>query len=189
MTVARDDAEPRVAGLVLAAGAGVRSGGPKALRSDDAGRAWVEIAASSLRDSGCRPVVVVVGASATEALALVPDWASPVVCDGWAEGQSASLRAGLDAVEARSSSERADAVLVTLVDLPWQGVAEAFAVLRLLDREAPRASLARLVTTDGTPGHPVLIGRDHWEPLRATLSGDEGARGYLAAAEVRTVRL
>ena len=31
------------------------------------------------------------------------------------------------------------------------------------------------------PAHPVLLGRDHWEPLRRGLHGDTGARGYLRA--------
>ena len=33
----------------------------------------------------------------------------------------------------------------------------------------------------GRPAHPVLIGRDHWAALAATLVGDAGARGYLRA--------
>lgn len=181
----------RVAGVVLAAGAGVRAGGPKALRVEtsgpEEGRAWVEIAASSLRDAGCEPVMVVLGAAADEASALVPAWARVVVCEDWAQGQSASLRAGLGAVEALPGSS-ADAVLVTLVDLPWKGAAQALAVVALADADAPRASLGRLVDADGAPGHPVLIGRDHWGPLRQTLSGDSGARDYLAAASVRTTR-
>jgi CTP:molybdopterin cytidylyltransferase MocA len=98
------------------------------------------------------------------------------------------LHAGLDALEELPASESVDAVLVTLVDLPWQSETEAVAVMDLLDHHAPAASLGRLVTPDGAPGHPVLIGRDHWGPLREELRGDEGARGYLARAAVRTVR-
>lgn len=136
-------------------------------------------------------MVVVLGAAAEEAHGLVPAWARVVVCEEWADGQSASLRAGLQAVEGLPTGEAVDAVLVTLVDLPWQGAAEALAVRGLLDIVAPRATLGRLVGADGAPGHPVLIGRDHWAPLLATLRGDEGARGYLAGVaergELRTV--
>ena len=175
------------AGLVLAAGAGVRAGGPKALRVDDAGRPWVEIAAASLRDAGCEPAVVVLGAAADEARTLVPEWARVVVASRWAAGQSESLRAGLEALGGPvAGGEAADGVLVTLVDLPWQGADEARAVLSLADRAFPASSLARLLM-DGNPGHPVLIGRDHWDPLVATLAGDEGARVYLAAHAVRSI--
>jgi CTP:molybdopterin cytidylyltransferase MocA len=40
---------------------------------------------------------------------------------------------------------------------------------------------------DGVPGHPVLIGRDHWAGVVETATGDRGARDYLAAHEVRLV--
>ena len=140
---------------------------------------------SSLVDAGCAPVVVVLGAAAEEARELVPGTARVVVCGQWAEGQSASLRAGMQAVEGLAPGEAVDAVLVTLVDLPWQGAAEALAVRGLLDVETPRTTLGRWVGADGAPGHPVLIGRDHWGPLLAALRGDEGARGYLAQAAAR----
>lgn len=178
---------PRVAGLVLAAGAGARAGGPKALRIADDGRAWVRIAAESLRDAGCASVTVVLGAAADEARALVPHWAEAVIAADWSDGQSASLRAGIDALA--SSAPAAHAALVTLVDLPWQGAEEARAVLGLLDAASPAASLARLIDAQGNPGHPVLVGREHWIRLRDTLSGDQGARAYLAAHDVHTARV
>ena len=43
-----------------------------------------------------------------------------------------------------------------------------------------RASLRR-AAYDGVPGHPVLIGRDHWEQVIASASGDHGARHYFRA--------
>ena len=32
----------------------------------------------------------------------------------------------------------------------------------------------------GAPGHPVVIGRDHWDGVLGSLHGDVGARDYLA---------
>ncbi|MEJ7726951.1 MAG: NTP transferase domain-containing protein, partial [Actinomycetes bacterium] len=52
----------RVAGLVLAAGAGRRLGQPKALVSVD-GRRFVDLAVDALREGGADPVLVVVGAA------------------------------------------------------------------------------------------------------------------------------
>ena len=40
---------------------------------------------------------------------------------------------------------------------------------------------------DGVPGHPVLIGRDHWDGVVASAVGDRGARDYLAAHGVALV--
>ena len=37
---------------------------------------------------------------------------------------------------------------------------------------------------DGVPGHPVLLGRDHWAGVVETATGDEGARRYLAGRDV-----
>ncbi len=169
----------RIAGAVLAAGAGTRAGGPKALRRAEDGTAWVERAAITLRDAGCDPVIVVVGAQAYEAEELVPDWADTVVAWNWAEGQSVSLRKVVEEATERG----AEALLVTLVDLPEQ---KTEAARRVLAAAHDQTTLAR-ATFDGAPGHPVLIGRAHWEPLVAMLEGDRGAGRYLAAHGAREI--
>lgn len=163
--------EPGIVGLVLAAGAGSRMGGPKALVREPDGRPWLAIACGLLGDAGCEPVVAVLGAEAERARRLVPAGAVAALADDWAEGLSASLRRGLRAAE----DTEADAVLVTLVDLPDL---PAEAVRRVLAAAAGRRSLARAVY-GGRPGHPVLIGRSHWGPLAARLAGDSGAQRYL----------
>ena len=40
---------------------------------------------------------------------------------------------------------------------------------------------------DGVPGHPVLIGSDHWAGVIEAATGDRGARDFLAAHEVTLV--
>jgi CTP:molybdopterin cytidylyltransferase MocA len=165
-----------IAGLVLAAGAGSRAGGPKALRSEPDGRSWVSIAAASLRDAGCSPVFVVLGAAADEAESLVPSWCHVIVNADWASGMSTSLRAGIGAA---ASLMDADGLLITLVDLPWQSAAESLATLALIEGRDPRAATARRIV-DGAPAHPVYIGRDHWEAVSAHVSGDAGAGTYVA---------
>ena len=42
------------------------------------------------------------------------------------------------------------------------------------------AALAR-AAYQGVPGHPVVIGRDHWRGVLDVAAGDRGARDYLAA--------
>ena len=54
----------RIIGVLLAAGAGRRAGGPKALRVDPDGTSWLLRSITVLRDGGCDAVVVVVGAEA-----------------------------------------------------------------------------------------------------------------------------
>jgi CTP:molybdopterin cytidylyltransferase MocA len=45
------------------------------------------------------------------------------------------------------------------------------------------AAVAR-AAYDGVPGHPVLLGRDHWAGVLASAAGDRGARDYLATRPV-----
>jgi nicotine blue oxidoreductase len=166
-----------VVGLVLAAGAGRRLGGPKALvRLTDDGPTLVETAVARVVNGGCDRVVVVVGASADEVAALVAGTGVRVVrADDWDEGMGASLRAGLAHLEPGDD----DLALVTLVDLPDVGAAVVSRVLAAAVGDG-RAALAR-ASYDGVPGHPVAIGRDHWAAVITTARGDRGARDHLRA--------
>ena len=147
-----------VAGLLLAAGAGARFGGPKALVEID-GERLVDRGIRLLRDGGCNPVVVVLGAAVVEVAG-----ARVVVAPDWEIGMSASLRAGLAVVDA-------DAVVVALVDQPWVG---AEAVRRLVALAGAEAAVA---CYDGEPRNPVLLARSVWPEL--DLHGDAGARAWL----------
>jgi nicotine blue oxidoreductase len=165
-------ASPSVAGVVLAAGAGRRYGGPKALVRRD-GRLLVERAADTLRAAGCAPVVVVVGAAAdrVRAEAVLGD---ALVVDNpeWDTGMGSSLRAGLAAL----GTTAAPAAVVLLVDMP--GITpEAVA------RVAAGAAAGTLATAGygERRGHPVVLGRDHWAGVAALAEGDVGARPYLRA--------
>jgi molybdopterin-guanine dinucleotide biosynthesis protein A len=103
-----------VAGLLLAAGGGRRYGQPKALVVRD-GRLAVERALDVLRDGGCDPLAVVLGAAAGEVRARA-DLAQATAVDNpdWATGMGSSLRVGLAALDAVD----AVAALVMLVDTP-----------------------------------------------------------------------
>ena len=162
-------------GLLLAAGAGRRMGTPKALVHDLDGTSWLRRCVQALVGGGCEQVCVVLGAAADEALPLLDGVsAQVVVAEDWADGMGVSLRAGLAAVGRR------DAVLVSLVDLPDVG---PDVVARVL---AADAALAR-AAYGGRPGHPVLLGASHLDPLMSTLHGDVGARAYLEAHDVTLV--
>jgi nicotine blue oxidoreductase len=160
----------RVAGLVLAAGAGVRFGGPKAPFVLH-GERLVDRAVRVMRDAGCEPVVVVLGAWVGE----VPD-AVVVVNDEWPEGMGSSLRTGLTALDlmpAIDSLPAVHSVVVTLVDLPGL---TAEGVRRIVD--LPASIVA--ATFDGERGHPVKFAREHWAEIIAVARADEGARRFLA---------
>ena len=159
-------------GLLLAAGAGSRMGTPKALVSDDAGP-WLPRGVSTLLDGGCTAVTVVLGAAVDEAMSLVDGLGvDVVVAHDWAEGMSASLRSGLRSLEGRDTD--AEAAVVHLVDLPDVGS-------DVVERAIARGAALARASYGGVPGHPVLIGRPHWSPVAASVSGDQGARDYLRA--------
>jgi CTP:molybdopterin cytidylyltransferase MocA len=145
----------------------------------------VERAVDVLVRGGCEGVTVVVGAAADEVVAVL-DGASQEVdvvrCEDWSEGMGASLRAGLAALAPRSEVE---AVLVGLVDLPDVGPAVVRRVLAAAG-DRWRSELSR-AAYDGVPGHPTLIGRDHWAGVREGARGDRGARDYFRAHEHRLV--
>jgi CTP:molybdopterin cytidylyltransferase MocA len=147
---------------------------PKAL-VDTGGGPWVLRALDALGD--CDPVMVVVGARADDVLALLPAGVQVARNDQHERGMGSSLQCGLRAL--LRDEPLADAALVTLVDLPDVGTPVARRIVAAAGAgDAARSSLVRAVYL-GRPGHPVLIGRDHWPGVLATVTGDEGARRYL----------
>jgi CTP:molybdopterin cytidylyltransferase MocA len=160
-----------IAGLLLAAGAGRRYGVPKALVE---GGAWLRRAVTTLTDGGCDPVLVVVGAQAEQVIPLVPDTAGTVLAVDWAEGMGASLRTGL-AELASGAPPQVQAALVHLVDLPD---VDASVVRRLVALASP--TVVARAGFESQPGHPVLLGRQHWLGIISCAHGDRGARDWLA---------
>ncbi|MCX3063007.1 nucleotidyltransferase family protein [Streptomyces beihaiensis] len=161
-----------VAGLLLAAGGGRRLGGrPKALLPHQ-GRPLVEHGVRVLREGGCGPVHVVVGAAAADVRARAAlDGCVVVENPQWRQGMGSSLRAGLGSLLGTGSA----AALVLLVDQPGIGPA---AVRRVREAFHSTDSLAA-AAYDGERGHPVLFGRAHWAGIAASAAGDQGARAYL----------
>jgi molybdenum cofactor cytidylyltransferase len=163
-----------IGALVLAAGEGRRFGGTKQLAELD-GRPLLSYALAAV--AGISPRVVVLGHAADEVRAGVDlQGARAVVCAEWAEGQAASLKCGLAALEA-------DAVLVVLGDQPGLTPAAVDAIVSAPgDHDAVRA------TYDGAPSHPVLLRRPLLDRA-GELRGDVGFRDLLRDARVCEVEI
>lgn len=160
-----------VCGIVLAAGAGTRYGGPKARARTHAGEPWLVRAVAALAAGGCDPIFVALGADLT-ARDLVPSEATAIVVADWTDGLSASVRAALTA----AADTTACAVLFVPVDTPdMPATVVARLAVGVRDRTLRRAVYG------GGPGHPVVVGRRHWAELSSAVSGDRGAGAYLAA--------
>jgi molybdenum cofactor cytidylyltransferase len=165
-----------IGGLVLAAGAATRFGGSKQLADFD-GRPLLEHAIRAMVASPVGRVVVVLGAGAEEVQANVDmHGADALVCDRWAEGQSASLACGL------AELSGCEAVVVTLGDQP---LISPEAIRRVIAARGRGAAAVR-ATYHGGPGHPVLLERRLFERMR-DVSGDHGARNLLLRVRTHEV--
>jgi len=157
-----------IAGCVLAAGRASRFGGPKQL-ADLHGRPLLEHVLEAMSQAGLDRVVVVLGAEADQILDAVDlHGAQPVLCERWAQGQSASLASGLAAVQ------DAEAVVVALGDQP--GLSPE-AVRRVLGARVGHDGAVR-ATYGGRPGHPVVLRPSQISALR-DVTGDVGARNVI----------
>ncbi len=161
-----------VAAVVLAAGGGQRSGGPKALLVTD-GETLLGRAVAAARGAGCDPVLAVLGCEA-DRVRKEADLTGVTVLENesWRTGAGSSLRIGLAALEGTG----ADAAVV--LSVAQAGVGAAL-IGRLVDGVG--AGTLRTATYQGRRAHPVVLGRDHWAGVSALAVGDLGARAYLTA--------
>ena len=170
-----------IAGLVLAAGRGRRIGGPKALlRHGDA--LLVEHALRMVRDAGCDPLVVILGAAADEvrAAADLGD-ATVVVNKAWGTGVGSSLRVGLvhrGGVGCRSRGRRSRGHAGTDRRSSPGG-----------SPPGPHPDALACATFDGRRGHPMLIGRSHFAGISTLANGDVGIRPYLLARAAQVTEI
>jgi CTP:molybdopterin cytidylyltransferase MocA len=135
---------------------------------------WVLRALDVLR--GCAVRVVVVGAAGVEVAALLPPGVVVVDNPDHAEGMGSSLRLGLQVLA--DATPDTDAAVVVLVDLPGVGVAVTERLVRAAGTSADARRALLRAAYAGAPGHPVLLGREHWAGVLASAAGDSGARTY-----------
>jgi CTP:molybdopterin cytidylyltransferase MocA len=170
--------------LVLAGGASIRMGSPKAvLRSPD-GRPFIIRIIDTLVEAGLSGVTVITGVHhevINETLASYPALASAVRCvrnPDPARGQLSSLLVGMDAV----AGPETRGVLMTLVDVPMVAVDTVRQLVEVWERT--RAPIVR-PAVGLAHGHPVIFDRQVFDALRATPM-DIGARAVVRAFADRT---
>jgi CTP:molybdopterin cytidylyltransferase MocA len=160
----------RIAGVLLAAGAGTRfraAGGDCKLLAPVAGRPLIERPLHALLEADLDEVVVVLGSGAEEIRAQADlSGARVLVHPHWADGMASSLAAAI-----ASLPDGCEAVLVVLGDGPSLS---AEAVRRVAARMAMGdAPLVGARYADGR-AHPTAIHRSLWPLLPRT--GEDGAR-------------
>ncbi len=161
-----------VAAIVLAAGRSSRMAPHnKLLFPDASGRAMVTRVIDQVLASAARPVIVVIGHRAAEVRAALSGRDVVFVpADDYADGLSASLRAGLTAVPAGSGA------LICLGDMPLVTGPQMDQLIDAYDPAEGRAVVAPVYA--GRLGNPVLWGPAYAAAI-ARLTGDAGARRLL----------
>ena len=170
--MAEGQEQPKVAGLVLAAGRSTRMGEPKPLL-EIGGRSFLQATLDTLGEGGCASRVAVI---ASPDAAFAARSAGAAIAQGKPEQEQIdSLRSGLDTL-----GDDVDAVVVLPVDHPRVRASTVAAIIGAW-RDEPDA-VVRPVYGD-TPGHPTLFPRRVWGTL---LDADlpDGARSVVETERV-----
>jgi molybdenum cofactor cytidylyltransferase len=169
----RSDA--RVAGVLLAAGLSTRFENGNKLLAEVGGRPVVYNAAATLVE-GLDAVTVVVGHEAEAVRAALEGLdVAFTVNEAYADGQAASVRAGVEAVR-----EDADAVLVALGDMPF---VLPRSVRMLVEAYRAGEGTALAAAYKGQRGNPALFDAEHLDALTGA-EGDTGGRELLLSEGV-----
>ena len=170
----------RHAAIVLAAGASRRLGAPKQLLNVD-GETLLHRAARIALATAPAQTLVVLGADAAAMREAVADLdVRSVVCDDWQRGQSASLQAGVSALE-----DGIEGVLVLLCDQVDLDAAHANTLLQAWHDDPTRAVASAYADVIGVPA--VLPRAWFADVLR--LQGDRGARDLLRRRDAEVVKI
>jgi molybdenum cofactor cytidylyltransferase len=163
-----------IVGILLAAGSGSRFGGDKLLArltsGEFAGEAIGAAAFRHLREAVPNVIVVVRPGDPSLAAMFGAAGARVVRCPLAADGMGASLACGVRAAGDVSG------YIVALADMPWTRAATIGTVRAAIEAGAQIAAPEHR----GKRGHPVGFARGYRAQLER-LTGDEGARGLIAA--------
>ena len=157
--------------LVLAAGSATRFGGRKLL-ADWNGQPLLQAALAAARAAPVEGVTVVTGADAVDVGACIGAFDGAMLqvhAPGYAEGMSASLKAGVAALPPET-----EAVFVFLGDMPRV----PHVLLQSLADAVRSGAPAAAPVFQGRRGNPVVLAREVFGDI-AKLEGDTGARQIL----------
>jgi molybdenum cofactor cytidylyltransferase len=167
---------PRVAALILAAGASTRMGSNK-LIEDVGGTPMVARVARSIAESKAQPITVVTGNQADKVKQAMDGIAATFVHNpDFAQGLSTSLKAGIAALTPKIESGDIDGIMVCLGDMP---LVDARTLDKLIAAFNPLEGRAIVVPVhDGRRGNPVIWSTQYLAEMKS-IGGDQGARKLL----------
>ncbi|MCD6074576.1 MAG: 4-diphosphocytidyl-2C-methyl-D-erythritol kinase, partial [Rhodospirillales bacterium] len=162
---------PRIAALILAAGASSRMGSNK-LIEDVAGTPMVARVAQAIAASKAKPIIIVTGNQPDKVQRAVNGIAASFVHNAdFALGLSTSLKAGIAALP-----KDIDGALVCLGDMPFVSPSTIDKLIAAFNPLEGRAIVVPM--HEGKRGNPVLWGAQYFDEMKS-LGGDQGARKLL----------
>ena len=174
-----------ISGIILAAGASVRMGQPKAaMPFGQMGETILSRIVSTFLIGGATEIVVVAGAhidAVRRAMPVHEARARVIEHTGWQLGQLSSLLAGLAALD----TPHLEAVMVTPVDVPLVTASTVATVIDAWRRS--RAPIVRPAAGE-RHGHPVIFDRSVFADLRAA-DPTVGAKAVFATHRERVLNV
>ena len=175
--VGDEQRRPSTALIILAAGSSTRMEKPKQLLMYGS-RTFLRHAAEVAVASVCRPILIVLGAYASQLQGEIDDLpVRSVTNERWADGMGSSIQVGVRALKTYDRADNTEALVLMLCDQPYV----ITAVINDLVT-AYHANDKGIIASEygGTLGVPALFGREYFAEL-ATMSGAAGAKHLIAA--------
>jgi molybdenum cofactor cytidylyltransferase len=165
----------KTAGVILAAGGSERLEKPKQLL-DWRGKPFIRHIAEIALESGLSPLIVITGAFQDQVTEVLVDLPVEIVHNQhWKEGQSTSVRLGVQSLPADC-----DSVMFLLSDQPQ---IPSQLILQLLERYRQNRNSITAPMVEGQRGNPLLFSRETFSAL-ASVKGDKGGRAVINQFDV-----
>ncbi|WP_316838483.1 nucleotidyltransferase family protein [Pedobacter gandavensis] len=159
--------------IILAAGNSSRLGKPKQLLNYQ-GETLLTIVSKAAMQSSCEPIVIVLGAYATEISAQHRlSELTYVINENWEAGMSSSIAVGMSAI--LKHAEDLEQVIIAVSDQPFIN-AEIFENLIKKQQESGKGIIASSYAE--TWGTPALFNKKYFHQL-LSLNGNQGAKHLL----------
>ncbi|MDP9079534.1 MAG: nucleotidyltransferase family protein [Bacteroidota bacterium] len=162
--------------VILAAGSSSRLGKPKQnLIYKD--KTLLQRTINAALDTGCWPVIVVLGAKADLIKPIIEDLPVEIIYnDDWEEGMSSSIRAGINKLQ--KNDFNVDSVILMLCDQPF---VDAEVLKQLIPANSAKSITASAYNR--AIGPPVFFD-GYYFPELLLLQGNEGAKKLMLKYEV-----